>query len=163
MNKDDLKAGMMVEYRNGDKRMVMSYGLVDKVGIVMIELSFYTKDLLDVDGYVEHDIMKIYDYSTDGFDFECTYRKLLWERNEKPKLTKAERTILENIDKKLQYIVRDKNGELYVYGSLPKRDRFQWWATSGTTMSFCAFNHLFTFITWEDDEPYSIKELLGDE
>lgn len=92
----------------------------------------------------------------------CTDCKISWlkeKHKEKIKLSNAERVILENIDKKYQWIARDKNNMLCVYEVEPRKvSRF--WGSSNCMEIFDFFNHLFQFIKWEDEEPYEIKELL---
>ena len=83
---------------------------------------------------------------------------LLAEHKDKIKLTKNEKTILENIDKKYKWIARDDNGCLYVYAIKPYKEKCIW--APGGFINFCIFNHLFKFIKWTDDEPYNIQELL---
>ena len=160
MLKYELKAGMIVQLRNDTKLMVMPYGIIGEDGVVELELNNYNNDLLDVDVDIEFDIIKVYDIATDGFDFECNYRKLLWERNERPKLTNPERAILENLNKEYKYIARDRDNRLYLYSEKPKKYSIDVWASEESTFSLKIFNHCFKFVKWEDNEPYSIKELL---
>ena len=160
MKKSDLKAGMLVEYRCGERRMFMPYGLVKESGLVARYSCKYNDDLIDIDGINDLDIMKVYDVFEDSFDFECENRELLWERKEKPKLTEVEKTILENIPKEYKYIARDEDEELYIYEEKPRKveEAWQW---GGLYVDFGLFNHLFNFIKWEDDEPNKIEELLN--
>ncbi len=83
----------------------------------------------------------------------------------KPKLTEAERIILESLPKSYKYIVRDYCGELYAYENKPKKDG-DIWIRVDTGYSYSTLNlfqHLFQFIKWEDKEPYKIQELLEGE
>ena len=91
-------------------------------------------------------------------DYTC--KELLWERKEKPQLTEDEKVILRNLPKHYEWIARDIDGCLYVYASKPKKG-ITMWESDGLPM--ITFDHLFEFIKWEDDEPYSIEELLGGE
>ena len=77
-----------------------------------------------------------------------------------PKLTEDEKAILRNLPKKYKWIARDIDGCLYVYASKPKKG-ITMWESDGLPM--IPFNHLFQFAKWEDEEPYSIEELLGEE
>ena len=76
-----------------------------------------------------------------------------------PKLTEAERVILENIGRDYKWIYRDFYGNLMVSEEKPVK-----YDGGFETCSLCdyinAFNHLFKFIKREDEEPYNIKELL---
>ena len=163
MKKSDLKTGMIVEYRDGRKRMIMSHNFVDENGNHCFKLDNYNEDLIHLGIAKGLDIMKVYDVYQYGFDFDCEYRNLVWERKEKPKLTPQERTLLEALEDKWKYIARDKEGDLYIYGTAPQKNSLFRWGYSVVNAGFTPFNHLFTFITWEDTEPYSIKELLDNE
>lgn len=75
------------------------------------------------------------------------------------KLSDEEKVILKNIDKNFEYMARDRNGDLWVYGVKPeKREKDgQWWDLDNGLLPF---NGLFQFIKWEDKEPYLIEDLL---
>ena len=156
MKKWDLKYGNVIETRNGDKYLV-AYGHTDKVLVNLNDgiwisapiKNCYKEDLTNVD-YFDIDIMKVYkDY---------TLKKLLWERKD-PKFTEDEKAILRNVPKHYKWIARDLNGHLYIYVSKPKKG-LTIWVNTGLLM--LPFDHLFQFIKWEDKEPYSIEELLGE-
>lgn len=78
------------------------------------------------------------------------------------KLTEDEKAILRNMDGDFEYIARDENGELWVYGVKPeKREREgEWWDPDNGLLPFSG---LFQFIKWEDEEPYLIEDLLEEE
>lgn len=76
-------------------------------------------------------------------------------------LTDEERTILENIDKKYNYIARDKDGWLYLYENKPKKFSSLWeYDEYSTCVDFCVFKHLFKFVDWKNEYPYNIKDLI---
>lgn len=80
----------------------------------------------------------------------------------KPTLSEAERVILENIDKDYRWIARDKDNSLWLYGDRPIKKSACWsneYSEIGEEFAF--YKHLFQFITWQDDEPYNIEELLN--
>lgn len=87
------------------------------------------------------------------------------EHKEKPKLSEAERVILENIDKNYKWIARDSDGMLGIYDNKPQKDGEEMWHSAimrlNSSTLFDAFDHLFQFIQWSDAEPYNIEELLG--
>ena len=97
-------------------------------------------------------LIKKFDEATDEF-----VEKL--KDKEKPVLTNAEKTILENIPKEFKYIARDEIGKLYIYEKKPSKDEKVWY-WYGLVVDFGLFNHLFNFIKWEDSEPNKIEELL---
>ena len=81
-----------------------------------------------------------------------------------PKLSQAERTILENLATPYKWIVRDKGGILYVHERKPIKSAEKWINLySRIVYDLLLFGHLFQFIKWENEEPYNIKELLGEE
>lgn len=76
-------------------------------------------------------------------------------------LSKVERAILESIDKTYKWIARDEFEEwLFLYEDKPIKDDKNRWINSERCISLELFKHLFQFITWQDDEPYKIEELL---
>ena len=83
------------------------------------------------------------------------------EELSKPQLTEDEKVILRNIDKKYKWIARDFDGDLFVYGQKPYVLGKIW--TEYTKMYNALPVSCFKFITWEDGEPYSIAELLGED
>ena len=95
-------------------------------------------------------------------DGTCKKRIKQWLQQEaKPILSEAERVILENIDKEYKWIARDKDKKLFIYRDKPsKNTRFEEWLVDGKSENMSIVRHLFQFITWQDDEPYNIEELL---
>ena len=156
MKKSDLKYGNVVENRKGikylyhcknsDKFLNLDYD-------AFLWIRNFDENLKCINDINELDIMKVYkDY---------TLTELLWERKETIKLTEDEKAILKVLLKeKYKWIARDKNGCLYVYASKPEKVITIW---EGSAFPMMPFNHLFQFIKWEDDEPYSIEELLGED
>ena len=157
MKKSDLDYGNVVELRNGDK-LLFFYCFADGI-LIYLEgqqcrtLDSYHENLTATDDFIELDIMKVYK------DYTC--KELLWERKEKPQLNEDEKAILKVLlNEKYKWIARDKNDWLYVYASKPKKGITIWENTGSPMMPFV---HLFNFIKWEDEEPYSIEDLLKGE
>lgn len=156
MKKSDLKYGNVVETREGIKYLYHcknsdKFLNLDYDGFLWISDFDENLNIIDCDN--ELDIMKVYE------DYTC--KKLLWERKEKPQLNEDEKAILKVLlNEKYKWIARDKNDWLYVYASKPKKGITIWENTGSPMMPFV---HLFNFIKWEDDEPYSIEELLKGE
>ena len=157
MKKEDLKCGNVVELRNGNLGVVTTFytTIVDlQSGACLSGLYDYTDDLFVPEDH-ELDVMKVYkDY---------TLNEILWKRKENPILTPDEKVVLRNLDKKYNYIVRNKSGYLTVHVGEPTKYSgidCCWTDTQYTHIN--PFNHLFQFIKWEDDEPYLISELLED-
>ena len=99
---------------------------------------------------------------TDCGTTNCINCKLGWlkeEHEEKIELSEAERIILENGNKDFNWLARDKSGGLYVYTEKPcKNDTI--WENTSRSLELTYFTHLFQFITWNDEQPYNIEELL---
>ena len=153
MKKSDLKYGNVVETREGIKFL---YHCTNSDKFLNLDFdSFlwirnFDENLKDRNALNEFDIMKVYN------DYTCN--ELLWGRKEKPKLNEDEKAILKVLlNEKYKWIARDKNDWLYVYASKPKKGITIWENTGSPMMPFV---HLFNFIKWEDEEPYSIEELL---
>lgn len=79
---------------------------------------------------------------------------------EKIKLTKFERDILKHcLYKNRNYIARDYNDNLYVYEYAPKKDEKTWEnLIDSDNLNLC--EDMFLFISWNDEKPRSIAELL---
>ena len=96
----------------------------------------------------------------------CYLNWLKSEQKEAIKLTEAERTILENIDKNYKWIARNCDGRLDVYTAKPiKNEENNYWDFACNeedceNEKLVLFEHLFKFVEWEDKEPYNIEELL---
>ena len=79
-----------------------------------------------------------------------------------PFCNKKEKIILQNVDSKFKYIARDMLGDLNVYVSEPDKGNTMWLNSDMTDyVEMIAFNHLFKNISWEDDEPTLISEVLN--
>ena len=154
MTKKDLRDGMVIQYRNGWYRVVLggctTLGMVCSDGYETRskDLSDYNDDLTNRDGYRNTDIMKVFNVE-----------QVLWERKE-IKLSDAERAwlIVAKHDD-MKYIARDRDGGLCVYPSRPMKMSTTWLSKYDAYKKLWSEN-LFEFITFEDDEPYLIEDLL---
>lgn len=81
---------------------------------------------------------------------------------EKIKLTKFERDILKHcLYKNRNYIARDYNDNLYVYEYAPKKDGKSWEnLIDSDNLNLC--EDMFLCVSWNDEKPRSIAELLKD-
>lgn len=91
----------------------------------------------------------------------------LYEEYQKPKIKipLATKYILENLDEKWVWIAKDKDDDVWCYQYKPiKASKIEQWIkdTSGGMISFrnCFKKELFEFLSWDDEEPVNIKELL---
>ena len=102
--------------------------------------------------------------SNDGIIF-CSTRKVKWLLSEYKKpiiLTELEYNILKFLadNTRSVYITRTKKGNIYLHNSKPKKDKVNRLWIGEYPTSLIIFNKLFKFITWEDEEPYSINDIL---
>lgn len=123
--------------------------------------------------------MNVSEDDCDGFNIvevyeDFTLQKVLWKRPSKenviPTLTESEEVILKNIPNIYKWIARDVIGRLFVYTVKPEKGNVVWYNPTAEHSDsvnsnkpfeeVALFNHLFTFITWEDEEPYSINKLI---
>ena len=154
MKKSDLKYGNVIETRNGNKYLyyiTTSNQLLNLKDNFNISLDYYNENLLHISNCGLLDIMKVYK------DYTC--KELIWERKEEPKLTEDEKAILRNVPQYYKWIARDGNGVVCLYPDKPHKSKTIW----DSYGALFPFHHLFQFIKWEDEEPYSIKELLGED
>ena len=154
MKKSDLEYGNVVETREGIKYLYHcknsdKFLNLDRDGFFLI--SDFDENLkFNDDDLNEFDIMKVYK------DYTC--KELLWERKEKPKLTEDEKYILKvSLNEMYKWIARDASGLIYLFTNKPFKDLNRW---MGYEPLMLPFKYLFQFIKWEDEEPYSIEELL---
>lgn len=94
--------------------------------------------------------------------YNAMLKWLLSEDKEPVKLTELEHGILEYLLEKRQYrfVVRERNDCLYIYKSKPKKEADSWESLS-LNNELGLFNKLFQFVHWEDSEPTSIEDVLG--
>ena len=171
--KADLKNFMVVKVRNGWAYVVVDNLLIGKDGF--LRLCDYNKDLTCRDYPHLFDIISVFDGSHHGFgcgfntyiDRVIEDNVIIWERKEKKeiKLTTEERSFLNSIllVSDYKYIARDKSDELCVYKTKPERGCCGW----GPNLVVPDYKRItdktkdmFKFITWDDDEPYLIEDLL---
>lgn len=92
----------------------------------------------------------------------CTIKRVRWlmsEYKEKPVLTEREKHFVEFAQE--GWLARDKDGRLDWYKQEPRKSREFWFPSSDEYIKagdICG-NALFLFITWEDEEPWSVEEL----
>ena len=103
--KSDLKDGMVIEHRDGDRYMAIGGFGVSEDG--NWELDRYYEDLR-WDGDSAYDIMKVYKVKPNIYmdltdTLKTSYLTLIWERKEEPENTEM---TVEEIEKKLGYKVK---------------------------------------------------------
>lgn len=136
----------------------------------------YKLDNYTVDMYQEDDRIPelvLYDendktiFKTNGYSMCLVLQNFIdWlekEYVEPIKLTDDEKAILRSLPKEYKWIARNVGDWLCIYTNKPTRDNIMWNSCDGYKYWIDIFNHLFQFIKWEDEEPYSIEELLKNE
>ena len=77
-------------------------------------------------------------------------------------ITRLEYELLKYWNNKLyKYIARDRDGMLYIYKDKPLKNEDKWGSLYTHFIVTRRFDDLFNFISWEDEEPMSIEELLN--
>ena len=96
-----------------------------------------------------------------GIDYKWPYRiSELESLNPIIPLSKLEYDLLEYYNAHgYQYIARDANKVLFVYDTKPVKMQHDWEITEN--IKSIEFDDLFSFVKWEDEEPYSITYILN--
>lgn len=116
------------------------------------------------DMYLDNkDIMsndEVIDCFARGVNYKWPYRiSELESLNPIIPLSKLEYELLKYcIEHGYQYIARDDNTNLFAYDTTPSKLRSQWGVTKKVKRIY--FDDLFSFIKWEDEEPYPITYIL---
>lgn len=121
MKKSELKNGMVVEWRDGTRLMVLNGNLIGKN--CRDGLEYYNEDLTNNYGYEYMDISKVYNINSDKsvlwndelFEFKNSFLELIWERED---LTKKEYKIGDErfIIKPngITYLSNEKEGDIFI-------------------------------------------------
>lgn len=102
----------------------------------------------------------------DDRDCGCNFSRMKWmlsECKEPVKLTRLEYEILKHVQKEgFNFIIRNNYGDLFIHETKPiKPEGSIDWCTTGKSYALCAFNDLFQFVKFEDEEPILIKGVLN--
>ena len=88
------------------------------------------------------------------------------EYKTKKHFTEVDKAVLRALDK-IQWVARDYDNSVYGYIKRPYKNGLTWNVEDGATFNFSAMQNIssatFTDIKWEDEEPTSRAEILGDE
>lgn len=96
-------------------------------------------------------------------DCNCAVKATTWlyqEHTETPKLTHEDVSLLNILAD--GYIVRDKDKRLYWFGHKPYKEKITWnnYNSKFVELNTVMFNtDFFSFITWDDEEPWSVEDL----
>ena len=72
----------------------------------------------------------------------------------------AEKIIARNIDWEYKWMARDQDGNLCIYEEKPRKRKCGGWYSDGYKY-ISYFNHLFSAIQWEDEEPTRISDIYN--
>lgn len=95
---------------------------------------------------------------------DCNKTKKEWAESEyieKPVISNRDRELLEYIHKRFKSIARDKDGKIYIFTDIAKKDKnIGAFTTNGLyrNVSDC-FDIEFPMVKWEDDKPWLIDDL----
>lgn len=98
----------------------------------------------------------------------CKYNKIKWLYEKyKIKIPLATKVILENLNEKYKWIAKDANGKVWAYENRPKKEiDINKWSNvdSGYMCGFAKVfkEGVFDFLSWGDEKPTNIEELLKD-
>ena len=94
----------------------------------------------------------------------CYFERMKWllsKYKKHIKLTRLEYEILKWEKKEgYKYIARTSSNSLFFYANKPNKLNYCWVSKDNNDEFFGMFNKLFQFVQWEDEEPYSIEEVL---
>lgn len=148
------------------------------MGVInMLNAERFKKEILEKSNVVfdfsiskdRHTIEKCLGVCKDCFFYEagnhCSNIKVKWllsECKEPIKLSKLEYDILKYLSDNTihMYIVRDGNGNIFLYDEEPKKSESAPWWTGRGMYHMKIFNKLFQFVQWEDSTPTLIKDVL---
>lgn len=81
------------------------------------------------------------------------------EHEDKPTITARERHFLEFIE--TGWLTRDSDQDIWWAEGRPEKMEVMWSASSSKLINItCLANGAFPLIKWEDEEPWSVEELL---
>lgn len=104
--------------------------------------------------------------SSNAFDMIYEFENVDLTLPKECQFSEDEKTILRNLDKKWKWLVRDKNGSLYIYTHKPQKFITETYSCysciEGSGLPFNTFEHLFQSIQWTDDEPVEIAKVIGE-
>ena len=171
MKKSELKTGYLVETKENGLQIIMPIMYEGEETLALVDdLKSYMCQQLDTyDVFERETVLKVYGLPKNTTNsvwrkISIKDRDVLWDCKEQPKLIKEDKAFLENIIEESFYIARDDDNDLYLYISKPYKEENVWFPVQNgePSMENCLNinKNLFTFIKWEDEEPYSKENLM---
>ena len=101
---------------------------------------------------------------------DCNKKAISWLNSEyidkSRRFSEADKAVLRAFDK-IQWVAKDYNNSVYGYIQRPYKNGLTWNVEDGATFNFSAMQNFssatFTDVKWEDEEPTSREEILGEE
>lgn len=173
MKLSDLKTGMWVETRNNNMYLVLKdydscrhgKGILAHTIIGFLYFSEYNDDMKHI-SYEDFDIVQVFRPSGDECVLNVNRLMPIWQRKEKPELPPQVKSFFEMLDSKYEeyWIAKDKDGAVYLYRSKPKkRENRMWLGGDCVNICFLIDSSYFDWLSWEDEEPWYIPDLMEDE
>ena len=144
----DIKIEKMIELRN------LEWGKINKIKQNGNSLVFQRqiKNVLGETKWID-----MFNISKNNLD-ELEFFGLKAVLDEKPKITRKERTLLECLVDNF-FIARSENNSLCIYELMPKQTH-SYWGRSWGDDRLVINSELFPFITWESGKTWSKAELM---
>lgn len=129
-------------------------------------LNLLKRNVIDGDGNRMNKAIKTIAYKHCGKQLcgaSSTFKWLCEEYKESVKLSKLEYDILKYLSDNTvhMYIVRDGNGNIFLYDVEPEKSKSAPWWTGRGMCHMGMFNKLFQFVQWGASEPTSINNVLN--
>lgn len=84
------------------------------------------------------------------------------EAKEQYEISTLEKEILKRAKaKEYNYITKDRNKKIYIFNEEPEKISYEWILRNGKCYGLRIFNDLFQFVTWKDEEPTKIDDVLN--
>lgn len=126
MKKEDLKAGYVLVYEDGEKRVLapIMYQGEETLAMFWGINEGVCQQIYDFDPFVESktDVVEVWgisDTPSQSMTTDLDYRKLLWKKEKPIKVTGDERVVLANLPSDWTFIARDEDGRLFAYKEKP--------------------------------------------
>lgn len=171
MKLSDLKTGMWVKTRNGDKYLVLRNHVsivdgifVDKSGF--LKYGCYNDDMT-YPKYSGYDITEVFKQDLGKYTLNGNSLISVWKRRELPKLASFEKEFLMVLrsDLKNGWLTMDKDGCITIHCNKPVKLNTMWQSDgiSFQILSTSFYPLPFSWASWEDEEPWYIPDLLKED
>lgn len=129
MKKEDLKAGYVLVFEGGEKRILLPIMYNDEETLIMVDepSSSVGQQIYSFDPFIDSrvsviEVWGMSDVVSQMVTTDLEYRELLWEKEKPIKVTGDERVFLANLPDEYLYIARDGDDRLFIYKDRPYLD-----------------------------------------